>query len=396
MGENIFGEEKTRELQIIWEHSFQKINEADGDGITSKFFEYAGVTRSGSDVQVGEGGHIATKESGDYGAGQPVVAGAAGHFNSTPTGDQDGWLGYTNQLNGYGFGMDASGMYVFEDRAGSRTKVRQSNWNINKLDGSPEEGPTFDPVDGFTLRLPHACYGHAKAVVVLGVKLSRGRFRLWPVHQFNNRGETMWEEFDLPIEWNFSGTVGDGNFLAATACHYEGETGRGVKRTNGEGWTPQKNSGSAITLNAYPAWTYILSLRKRDGWDRADITPLAISINASHNVEVQLTVGGDFNGTSYGLPEDTSPTECAAEYDLKTYDLQNDSEKGTDSTIGPSRGEREWYDVVPGDKQTPIDISADLENVVLAGGDVLAMLARPATSNATDVRYASLANGGGF
>ena len=72
---NLFNELVTRELQIIWEHSFQKVDADSGDGITSKFFDYSGVTRLGPDVQVPEGGYIQTKERGDYGAGQPVVAG---------------------------------------------------------------------------------------------------------------------------------------------------------------------------------------------------------------------------------------------------------------------------------------------------------------------------------
>lgn len=392
---NIFNEYVTRELQIIWEHSFQKVDENSGNGITDKFFEYASVTRSGPDVQVNEGGHINTKEAGDYGAGQPVVAGAAAHFDSTPTGDQDGWIGYTNQANGYGFGEDATSPYVFNDRAGNRATVRQSDWNLNKLDGTEGEGPELDTTDGFTVRLPHACYGHSKATVVLGVKRDDGGFDLYPVHQFNERGQTMWEIFDLPIEWNLSGTQGDGNFLAATACHYEGETGRGQKRTNGATWTPQKNSGSELSLNAYPDWTFIIGLQNRTGWESTDITPQALSINADQNIEVQVTVGGSFSNTSFGLPEDTSTTECAVEYDLPTYDLSADSEKSTNTTID-SRGEREWVDVVPGDKQTPINVNAALENVVLASDDILAVLARPATATSTAVRYAALRNGGGF
>ena len=55
---NLFNELVTRELQIIWEHSFQKVDADSGDGITSKFFDYSGVTRSGPDVQVPEGGYI--------------------------------------------------------------------------------------------------------------------------------------------------------------------------------------------------------------------------------------------------------------------------------------------------------------------------------------------------
>jgi len=392
---NLFDEYVTRELQIVWEHTFQKVNENAGDGITNKFFQYSGVTRSGPDVQVGEGGFIRTKEAGDYGAGQPVLAGAAGYFDSEPTGDQDGWVGYTNGDDGTGLGCDSTSPYVFFDRAGERSKVRQSDWNLHKLNGEPGEGPQLDLLDGFTVRIPHACYGHAKAVVVVGVKLPNGGFELYPVHQFNELGQTMWEEFDVPIEWHFDGTQGDGNYLAATACHYEGETGRGIKRENGEGWTPSKNGGNQISLNPYPEWTYLIGFKKRSGWGNTDVTPVAISLNASANIEVQLTVGGTFLNTSFGLPEDTSTTECATEYDLKTYDLDNDQEKTTDTTID-SRGEREWYDVVSGDKQDPIRVASELENIELAADEVFAMLVRPATGSGASMNYAAMRNGGGF
>lgn len=420
---NLFNELVTRELQIIWEHSFQNVNETSGDGITSKFFEYSGVTRSGPDVQVPEGGYIETKERGDYGAGQPVIAGGAGIWNQVPSGDQDSYLGYYDRTLGIGGGLGyqhfADGedgatsagdqLYAFLEQNGEgRDIVPQENFNINKLDGSEGEGPAVDPTDGITVRFPHACYGHSAFVIAIGVKkdttaeIHNGHlrrisdaFELYPAHAFNIRGDTMFEEFDLPFVFETTGTVGDGFRFDATACHYEGETGRGIKRSNGEGWTPVKNGGSTLSVPAFPEWQYVMSLRKRSGWESADIAPNRISLNTDQNVEVALTVGADLSNTSYGLPVDTSTTEAAAEYDLVSWDLSTDSAKSTNTSV-TSRGEREFFDVVPGDKQNPIDISGDLSDVVLAGQEPLSLFVRRATSNATAIKYATLGNGGGF
>jgi hypothetical protein len=420
---NLFNELVTRELQIIWEHSFQKVDANSGDGITSKFFDYSGVTRQGPDVQVPEGGYIQTKERGDYGAGQPVVAGGAGIWNQAPTGDQDSYIGYYDRAAGIGAGLgyqyftdgeagassEGAQLYAFNERAGEgREIVPQENWNINTLDGSEGEGPAVDPTDGVTARFPHACYGHSAFVVAVGVKKDTTKdwknghlrrvsdaFELYPVHAFVEAGDTMWDEFDVPFVFETTGSQGNGFRLDASACHYEGETGRDVTRMNGEGFSPPKNGGSALAVPAFPDWQYIMSLRKRSGWETTDVTPGRVSINADQDIEVQLTVGADLSDTAYGLPTDTTTTECATEYDLVSWDLTTDSAKTTNTSV-TARGEREYFAVVPGDLQSPIEVSASLEDVVLTGQETLSLFVRRATATQTNVNYASLSNGEGF
>jgi hypothetical protein len=51
---------------------------------------------------------------------------------------------------------------------------------------------------------------------------------------------------------------------------------------------------------------------------------------------------------------------------------------------------------VPGDKQEPIPVGANLENVTLAADDTVALLVRPATGTSVSINGASMANGGGF
>jgi len=402
---NIFNELQTRELQIIWEHSIAKVPPSAGDGITDKFFDYsAGVSRDGPAVAVGEGEFIETKEVGDYGGGQPVVAGFSFEINQDPVGDQDAWGGFTDLSDGIGFGIreftqgegspgateDGVQPYVFFERFGNtRTVVPQEHWNINKLTGG-EEGPTLDVTDGLTVRLPHACYFHSKATVEIGVKISGGGFALVPVHEFNHQGGPMWAHSDHQIQLRTTGSQANGFVGKVTTVHYEGETGRDVKRVNGETWTPNKDNGNTLPTNAYPAWTYVMGFKKRSGWEKADVTPLAVNLNATANLEAQLTVGGDYSGTNFSsYPEDTGDTERAVDYDLSRPNA------GTETTINDV-GEREWIDYVPGDKQEPIPVGANLENVTLAADDTVALLVRPATGTSASINGASLSNGGGF
>lgn len=417
--QGLFDDITVEELEILWEHEFYNVDENAGDGISNKFFEYSNVTRNGADVEVAEGGFIRTKERGDYGAGKQAIPGFACRWNQEPIADQDGWAGYYLNTDGIGAGIGYKHFtegennateagpqaYLFYEVGGEGKEiVPQEHWNISALDGS-DNLPEFDPLAGTLVRLPHAAYGNGRLVVKVGIKTDAQNadfsyagdgFKMYSAHVFTRPGETMWDHFDLPIEWNVSGTQGNGFLINATACHYQGDQGRTVKRVSGEGFTPNKNSGSAITLNTYPEWTYLESFKLRDGWDGTDITPLGLSINATENVEVQITIGGDFENTSYGLPNDTGETEAATEYDLKTYDLANDQEKTTETTIGTTNGMREWYGVVAGDKQEPVQITQDVEEVVLSGTDALALLARPATSTSTDIRYTTLRNGSNF
>jgi hypothetical protein len=415
---DFFNEFTINELETIWEHTFQRVDENSGDGITSKFFEYSGATRNGPDVDLGEGEWIRTKERGKYGAGKPATSGAAARFTQAPQGDQDGWIGYYDSGNGIGGGLGYQHFDVGEGDAGGATEAGAQIYAFLERDG---EGRTivpaeqfnlglpgdFDPTDGFIVRWPHAAYGHVGFLLEVGIKtdwedaditMAGDAFDLRPVHIFTDLGQTMWSTFDNPIEWNVTGSEANDFTLKATACHYEGKRGRTIKRTSGDGFVPQKNGGSVITLNGFSDWTYLISFRKRTGWESTDVTPLGFSINPSQNIEVQVTVGGDFNDTSYGLPEDTATEEAATEYDIKTWDLAADppSEKTTDTTIGTTRGRREYHDTIPGDKQDPVTIQSQLDNVVVATDEAVALLARPATGTSTDIRYAALRNGSNF
>lgn len=422
--QNIFSELRTRELQIIWEHSFQNVDENSGSGISSKFFDFSGVTRTGPDVEVPEGGYIQTKETGQYGAGQPVIAGGAGQWaNGPPSGDQDSYLGYYDRSSGIGGGagwkyFDGTGpaseageqMYAFLEQDGEgRDIVPQENWNLNKLDGTENEGPDVDPEDGITLRLPHACYGHSVFIVVIGVKKDTSAsfenfsglrrvsdaFELYPVHAFVVKGDTMFREFDLPFVFETTGTEGDNFRLEATACHYEGETGRGIKRLNGAVWSVLKNGGSELDVPAFPDWQYVMSVRKRAGWETANITPSAFTMVNDNDVEVAFTVGADLSNTAYGLPPDTSTEEAAAEYDLVSWDIGAGSQKGTNTTVN-GRGEREFITLSQADKNDPTSLSGQLDKVVLAGQDALSMFVRRASGNNTAINGASMGNGGDF
>lgn len=403
---NVFDELITRELQIIWEHSIAKVPPS--EGITEKFFDYsAGVTRDGPSAIVGEGEYIQTKEYGDYGGGQPVLAGGTFEIDQQPTGDQDGWVGYVDTRNGYGLGVKdfAAGEgtpgatsagpqpYVFFQRFGNaRTVVPQEHWNLNTCTaGDADEGPPLDLTDGVTVRLPHACYFHSQAVIEVGIKLDNGGFALVPVHEFNHKGGPMWEHSDLRMRMETSGTAGNGFASKLTTVHYEGETGRSVKRVTGEAWTPQKNNGNALSINAYPNWTYVIGFQRRSGWGKIDLTPLHLTLNTTQDVEAQITIGGSFSGTNFDgtYPEDISDSERAVNYDLS---LPNASAETTIDAVG----QREWIDFIAGDKQDPVNVGASLKNVTLGATDVVAFMVRPATGTAGDVNGAALSNGAGF
>jgi hypothetical protein len=159
---------------------------------------------------------------------------------------------------------------------------------------------------------------------------------------------------------------------------------------NGQAWTPQKNGGVALSLDAYPDWTYVMGFRKRQGWTSADVSPLSITFSANENTELMLVSGSGLSNTSYSRPPETGAAEAAVEYDLGATDAK------TNDTAVDSLGEQEWYDVVAGSTSGPIDTRADLERVELAGREPLSLVARPATGNPAEVQYAALRNGGGF
>ena len=82
---------------------------------------------------------IETNERGIYQPGAQGETGIGIRIGNLPTGDQEAIWGYFDSENGFGWGLDADGLFVFVRRNGSRVyEQRQDEWKVRKLDGTED------------------------------------------------------------------------------------------------------------------------------------------------------------------------------------------------------------------------------------------------------------------
>lgn len=85
-----------------------------------------------------------TLERGQYQPGSETEVGIGIRIPTLPTGTTDIRFGYFDGQNGIGFGVDSTGVYVARISGGVVSKVYQSSWNIDKVDGTGLSGLTLD------------------------------------------------------------------------------------------------------------------------------------------------------------------------------------------------------------------------------------------------------------
>jgi hypothetical protein len=95
-----------------------------------------------------------TAERGRFNSGTAFEAGLTIQIPSPPTGNQSIRWGIFDDNNGLYFGRDAGGIFIATRKNGAETtKVYQSQWNIDKLDGTGPSGLTLNPNNGYMYQI---------------------------------------------------------------------------------------------------------------------------------------------------------------------------------------------------------------------------------------------------
>lgn len=151
-----------------------------------------------------------TSQFGRYEPGFVAMASMGVRVPSQPSGDAVIEWGYGNKdgfANGnrVQFGWDSTSPYAKIDKNGSQQFLtRQSDWNLDKLDGSgPSEGnPSgikLDMTRGNIFRIVFTWYGYGDIFWVVKVPDSRGNQYDIPVHVFSPNGGTSIGVPDAPV-----------------------------------------------------------------------------------------------------------------------------------------------------------------------------------------------------
>lgn len=277
--------------------------------VTNNNIEYRlQTTASGPDAAI-----LDSAERGRYVAGQDSVAGIGVRVSDTPTGNQFAQWGYYDDNDGFGFGVDATGTYVFYRNAGTDTKTYQSSWNADVLDGTGKSGYTFALADGHIFHINFSWYGFGAIEFSIFTNDSNNVQSETIVHRLRVTGGTSIQNPNLPlrVEVDNNGTadafdsvyVGGRQF--STRGNYTPYT-----RTTGQ----ERTSVGSITSSTYlPIVTF---RRKTGAFEHTSVRPQGFDLDIDQSVYAELRVNGSLTGASYVTPIDYTATETAVETDI--------------------------------------------------------------------------------
>lgn len=124
-----------------------------------------------------------TVQTGVYIAGKAAEWGVGLRIPTAPTGNQFATWGLLNDENGYFWGVNATGQYVGLRRNSTDTTIAQSNWNLDKLDGTGSSGIDLDDYSnrGVIYQCDFAWYGYGGILFKVAIPTALGN-KVIPVH----------------------------------------------------------------------------------------------------------------------------------------------------------------------------------------------------------------------
>lgn len=264
-----------------------------------------GTTANGS-------AHLDTTEAGRYQPGYGSEIGIGIRIPTVPTGNQEAKWGAhsTDEQDGFYFGMDATGVYVAVLRGGSEVyKKYQSDWNIDKLDGTGDSGLTLDVTAGNIYQLDYTWYGYGQilwgVVTVVGAQQ-----RFIPIHQFKPSTVVSVESPNLQV-WAEVDNGGDtNNFDMYVGGRQVSVIGRYNPQYRYTGdWRSSVNTSTTVIPT--------VSFRHKSGFQNISVKVDGLTVKpATEDIIVELILGGTLTNESWGTPNGSTDSETAVESDV--------------------------------------------------------------------------------
>lgn len=184
-------------------------------------------------------------------------------YGLAPSGTAVASLGYYDDRNGLFFGQDATGLFVAKrsDISGSvvTEKIYQSDWNIDKLDGTGISGISIDPSKSqlFIIDFQWLSVG----TVRFGFQINGKTYFCHKMHHSNIITGAYMRTANLPIRFEVKNDSGTGSviLLEAIACSVESESGLDQSH-----YSFSVNNGNTSKACLENTITPVLSMRVKD------------------------------------------------------------------------------------------------------------------------------------
>lgn len=258
---------------------------------------------------------------------------------TAPTGDQNILFGglTTDEQDGIYFGYDATGLYVARLEDGVETKVYQTDWNIDKLDGTGRTGISFSPSRGAVYQMQWTWYGYGQIVWgILGVINNKQIFI--PVHQINNivdfAGTSVADpSLRVTVSAKNNGTAS--NLETYVGGRQYSIVGRYIPKYR---YTGDTRGPTALSTTRQP----LVSFQHKTGFRNRSVKLSGFSVinNGNADVRIELYLGATLTGASFGTPNGYVAADTALESDVSATAVSGGNCVWAGSIIPAGQGSR--------------------------------------------------------
>lgn len=249
-------------------------------------------------------------ERGRYIAGQGAEAGIGLRMPTAPTGNIRVKWGLFDDNNGLYYVRDAQGFGVCILRNGVETRVPQSAFNYDRLDGIGPSGTTHDFADGHIYQIMFAWYGYGIIKFLLS---GADRFAIEQkqatLHTHFPEGATSIKDPNLPLRVEITSGAGDASdFSVYVSGRQYSILGK---------YSPIQRINAAyrtmIPVTDLETFQPILTVRKKAGYASNSVKINSIDYVAFSYMVLQLRVNTTVVGGTYTNIPDQDPAETVIE-----------------------------------------------------------------------------------
>jgi hypothetical protein len=250
---------------------------------------------------------VCTKEIGQYFAGSEGQFGTGLRIPTLPTTTQFAEWGYDSTENGFGFGVDSTGTFIYSRDNSVQTKVYQASWNRNTLIG------TLDLSKGNIYQIDFTWYGYGDIRFYILVNDGTSMVRTL-VHRLKIDNQASIVDPNQPIRFYTSnGITSTSNFDVYVGGHHYSVIG-------GENVCSIRSVNTLLTLYTTATntnWQPVLAVRKKATFrgrpNSINIKVSGFLVSADGDLQVRLTKNGITSNLAWTTPLDWPSTETACE-----------------------------------------------------------------------------------
>lgn len=270
----------------------------------------AGELRLSTGATASSAAQLESARLGTYIPGNGAQVGVGMRIPTLPTGNQyANWGGVSSGgNNGFYFGVDATGFYIARLDGGTETKIRQADFNTDKLDGTGASGLTLDLSLGYIFQIDYAYYGHGPIVFSVA-RLVNGRNKWITCHALEIDGGVSIEDPNLAIYVKTDNGGDAANFSTFIGGRQFSIMGKYVPNRRVTG---QERGSVSTGTTAVP----LITFRRKSGFLNRGVIVENFSVDVgTEPVIVEARINATLTGASYTTPTNVTASETALEVD---------------------------------------------------------------------------------